>query len=221
MNKCNACCISVRDDAEICPLCGSVLAHGDDARNTYPNIEESMHSLRLALRIYIFAAFVLGIASLPVNLLLTPDFLWCIISDCILLTGGLVLYWLVNGMPTSWGITIILAAIILIGLADLSDRLLGNLGWSLNYAQPGLLLAAEAAVLVLMIVSPRTWQTYISVQLVIALLSLAAIPLFFCGQLSNPIVSLTSVAVTVLFFIGTLVIGGPRTREELSRRFHI
>ena len=64
------------------------------------------------------------------------------------------------------------------------DRVLGFEGWSVNYAVPGTILFADAAVVFLIVVNRLNWQSYFMYQIAITVFSF--IPLI-CGlQAGHP-----------------------------------
>ena len=101
------------------------------------------------------------------------------------------------------------------------DFSVGYNGWSVNYAFPAGILLIDAGTLVLMAVNNKNWQSYIMLQIFMVLCSIMAIILNFVHIVTNPIVSIVALNVSVILLLGTIIIGGRRSRVELKRRFHI
>ena len=76
-------------------------------------------------------------------------------------------------------------------------------------------------VTVLMIINFRNWQSYISWQLFTILLSVLAVILSVLHVITWPYMAEMALLISILFFFGTLIIGGRRATTELKRRFHI
>lgn len=224
MGRCLYCNITVKDDTEICPLCHCVLSKDighEDFKGGYPNIVKKIHKLQLASRIYLFGAVMTEILLIYLNYRFLPSYKWSVIPGCLLACGYLTLYYLVYGTRTSYSMDIILGVIALLGMIDTSDVLLGDRRWSVNFVQPGVLMGVNVFLLVMVIISRRGWQTYLTAQLVMLIFSLCAIPLVITGQVTHPLVSIIAIAISIISFMGSLILGGSRSKEELYRKFHI
>ena len=75
--------------------------------------------------------------------------------------------------------------------------------------------------LVLMAVNRKNWQSYLMLQIFMVLCSIVAIILNVVHIVTDPIVSIVALNVSVILLLGTVIIGGRRARVELKRRFHI
>lgn len=221
MAKCKNCHVDVYDDTNICPLCRCVLEKGSVGRMAYPNIIKRRRKLQLASRVYLFLALLVEAFLMYMNLTFYPQFLWSLIPGCLLACIYLTLYYFVNGTRLSYGADIVLALIALTVMLDILDKMLGDYGWSLNYVQPGLIIAANLIIFLLIIFHPHGWQSYVTSQLLLVIISLVAIPLALFKQVTQPLVSVIAIATSLILFAATFIIGGSRTKEELYRRFHI
>lgn len=220
MAKCNTCHITVRDNTQVCPLCRCVLQKDEISEIGYPNIIKKRHKLQVASRIYLFSALMVEAILIYLNLTYYPSFKWSVIPGCIMAYGYLTLSYLVYGTRSSYGFDILLAVVTLVASLDVCDKLLGGYGWSFNYVTPGLLMAANLLVLAQIIINKNGWQTYIIAQLGLFVISLVSIPLVFTGHVTQPLVSVIAIGLSIVLFVGTLIIGGARAKEELYRRFH-
>ena len=107
------------------------------------------------------------------------------------------------------------------GLCVLIDFVIGFHGWSFNFALPGIILLADAGILVLMIVDAGNWQNYILLQLFALCLSVILVLLAIPKLVTNLLLPIIALLVTLLLFLGTWIVGGRRSKMELKRRFHI
>jgi hypothetical protein len=112
---------------------------------------------------------------------------------------------------------VLLAVATLFGI----DFLTGYRGWSVSYVMPAVLLALDVTLVILMLVNRRNWQSYMMPQILTILLSL--IPVFFrkAGAMRSTYLVWIALLVSVVLFVGTLILGDRRARTELKRRFHI
>lgn len=99
--------------------------------------------------------------------------------------------------------------------------MIGYHGWSVNFVLPGGLLLVDLFVLVLMFVNRRNWQSYIMLEISMIFLSAVPLILVWLGIGTETFISGFAFAVSVLLFVGTLIIGDKRARSELKRRFHV
>jgi len=112
---------------------------------------------------------------------------------------------------------------IIIGMAFLieADFLTGNNGWGVNFAMPTALLIWDIAIVILMLfVNRRNWQSYIIDQLTALLASVVMLVLMLMKVITFPYYAFGVQVITILLFIGTLILGDRKAREELKRRFH-
>ena len=206
MSKCRQCNIEVLDETQRCPLCGSVLE---------PTVEVVFIS-----RLYLFCAIAIEIFLINLCMLSDVQSLVYIISGLVLLFGYIVIRYAILGTSGYIAKTVVLTIIAVIMLVAI-DFSVGYNGWSVNYAFPAGILLIDAGTLVLMAVNNKNWQSYIMLQIFMVLCSIMAIILNFVHIVTNPIVSIVALNVSVILLLGTIIIGGRRSRVELKRRFHI
>lgn len=143
-----------------------------------------------------------------------------IISGLVLLFGYIVIRYAILGTSGYIVKTVVLTMIAII-MSVAIDFSVGYNGWSVNYAFPSGILLIDAGILVSMAVNSKNWQSYIMLQIFMVFCSVVAIILNVVHIVTNPIVSIVALNVSVLLFLGTVIIGGRRARVELKRRFHI
>ena len=79
----------------------------------------------------------------------------------------------------------------------------------------------DLAILIMMIVNRRNWQSYMMLQIFMMILSGSGLVLLAMDLLVYPYVMLVAAASSLFLFLGTFIIGDRRARNELKRRFHI
>ena len=220
MSKCRQCNIEVLDETQRCPLCGSVLEPTGEVENMYPNIRLKSRKLVFISRLYLFCAIAIEIFLINLCMLSDVQSLVYIISGLVLLFGYIVIRYAILGTSGYIAKTVVLTIIAVIMLVAI-DFSVGYNGWSVNYAFPAGILLIDAGTLVLMAVNNKNWQSYIMLQIFMVLCSIMAIILNFVHIVTNPIVSIVALNVSVILLLGTIIIGGRRSRVELKRRFHI
>lgn len=220
MSKCRQCNIEVLDETQRCPLCGSVLEPTVEVENMYPNIRLKSRKLVFISRLYLFCAIAIEIFLINLCMLSEVQSLVYIISGLVLLFGYIVIRYAILGTSGYIAKTVVLTIIAVIMLVAI-DFSVGYNGWSVNYAFPAGILLIDAGTLVLMAVNNKNWQSYLMLQIFMVLCSIAAIILNLVHIVTNPIVSIVALNVSVILLLGTIIIGGRRARVELKRRFHI
>ncbi len=220
MSKCRQCNIEVLDETQRCPLCGSVLEPTVEVENMYPNIRLKSRKLVFISRLYLFCAIAIEIFLVNLCMLSEVQSLVYIISGLILLFGYIVIRYAILGTSGYIAKTVVLTIIAVIMLVAI-DFSVGYNGWSVNYAFPAGILLIDTGTLVLMAVNNKNWQSYLMLQIFMVLCSIVAIILNLVHIVTNPIVSIVALNVSVILLLGTIIIGGRRARVELKRRFHI
>lgn len=221
MSKCKKCDVIVRDDTEVCPLCKCVLDTDGEAENKYPDIWAKNHVLKLVIRIYLFAAIVTETVLIYLNYRYFNGIYWSVIVGVVLAYIYLTLAYTVSYSRAGYRMKIIVGVAGGILLLNVIDHVLGNNGWSVDYAFPAALLAVDVTVLFLIIFNRRNWQSYLSFQIAMILFSLIPVILNLMGYAHVPLLANLTLAVAVFLFLGTVIIGGKRATTELKRRFHV
>lgn len=221
MSKCKQCDVIVRDDTEVCPLCKCVLDTDGEAENKYPDIWAKNHVLKLVIRIYLFAAIVTETVLIYLNYRYFNGIYWSVIVGVVLAYIYLTLAYTVSYSRAGYRMKIIVGVAGAILLLNVIDHVLGNNGWSVDYAFPAALLAVDVTVLFLIIFNRRNWQSYLSFQIAMILFSLIPVVLNLMGYAHVPLLANLALAVAVFLFLGTVIIGGKRATTELKRRFHV
>ena len=101
------------------------------------------------------------------------------------------------------------------------DFSVGYNGWSVNYVFPSGILLIDVGIVVCMFINRKNWQSYLMVQIFMVLCSAVTILLSLVQIITDSMLSVIALNVSVILLLGTLIIGGRRARVELKRRFHI
>lgn len=231
MKKCRYCKVSVLDPTEVCPLCHSVLETVGDAQKNgtkenetkewmYPDVRDVSRVINFLVKLYLFLAIVSEAALIIINYILQSRIWWSAITGVALIYSYITLRYSVqkNGGYLRTILIQIFGAIL---LTFAIDWIIGYRGWSVNFVFPGSILLLDVATLVLMLVNLENWQSYMLLQILTILLGIIALVLWHAGIIIYPIVTIVAASVSVAFFIGTLIFGDRRARNELKRRFHV
>ena len=223
MSRCNKCGIEILDNACECPLCHSVPDGNDGglrSADMYPDVSVSVRKFRFIERLVLLVSVVAMMGLVLANIIGRPFVAWTVIIGLILIYINTVLRMTVTGRVGYQSKTLWLtftAVVILIGI----DALTGYRGWSLDFVLPAAVLFLDLAVFILMLVNLRNWQSYIPMQILQIVLSVVMLVLSIAGVISYPVLVYIALAVSVLLFAGTVIMGGGRAARELYRRFHI
>ena len=220
MGKCRNCCIEILDETEFCPLCKSVLEHSGEFENMYPDARVAMRKMLFFSRIYLFCSIIAGIVLLTINIVFESKIWWSAICGLGLLYSYIVLRYAIIGRSGYRSKTIVLS-VMAVFLIIAIDFIIGYKGWSLDYGLPICILIIDILIIGSMACNHRNWQSYIMPQIVAILLSIIPALLYILRLERNVHMVFLPLLVSLLLFLGTIIIGGQRAKEELKRRFHI
>lgn len=220
MSRCRQCNIEVLDETQRCPLCDTVLEPTVEVENMYPDIRLKSRKLVFVSRLYLFISIVIEIFLVNICMLSEVQSLVYIINGLVLLFGYIVIRYAILGTSGYIAKTVVLTIIAVIMLVAI-DFSVGYNGWSVNYALPSGILLIDVGTLVLMAVNSKNWQSYLMLQIFMVLCSVVEIIFNLVHIVTDPIVSIVALNVSVILLLGTVIIGGRRARVELKRRFHI
>lgn len=220
MSKCRNCGVIIADDAHKCPLCQQVLEDAEGGNNKYPDVRDVNKKLHIACNIILFVSLVVGCSLILIDYETGDHLVWSLIVTLVLVYVNVLMRLTVKG-KSGYQFKTICTAFIGIAVLYGIDILTGNHGWALNYVYPGLIMAMDVTILILMIVNRRNWQSYLMTQLIVILLSLVPLFLYFGDVVYDPYIILISILISGFLFLGTVIIGDSRARNELKRRFHI
>ena len=220
MSKCRQCNIEVLDETERCPLCNTVLDETEEMENMYPDIRVKTRKLVFFSRVYLFLAVVIEIILINICMLTEVQSLVYIISGLVLLFGYIVIKYAILGTSGYIAKTVVLTVIEVIMLVAI-DFFVGYDGWSVNYVLPSGILLIDVGILALMVINRKNWQSYLMLQIFMVICSGVAVVMNAFQIITEPIVSIIALNVSVILLLGTVIVGGRRSRVELKRRFHI
>lgn len=220
MSRCKQCHVEILDETERCPLCNCVLEPTVEVENMYPDVRVRTRRMMLLSRIYLFLAIVAETILISVNYFGDFETAWCVVPGLVLFYGYLVLRFAVLGTTGYIWKTIVLTLLAILFLIAV-DWAVGYRGWAVSYVLPSAIILVDVAILVLMIVNRRNWQSYLMWQIFMLLCSVIPVALYAGGVIRSPYLALAALAASAFLFLGTLIIGDRRARTELRRRFHI
>lgn len=222
MNKCWNCGVEFIDPTNVCPLCKCITENdlNQMGEPTYPHADKKMKKIQRALNIYTFAAIVAEVIFVGIDFFTGESFWWSIMLGAFFIYGFITLKFSVQ-KHIGYQFKMLLQTLLGVSVLILIDYLTGFHGWSLNYVLPAVFILLDVAVIILMIVNNRNWQSYIPMQLLIIALCLIPFVLSYFGFSRYRVVDAIALGAAVLVFVGTLIVGGKRARDELYRRFHV
>ena len=220
MSRCIRCNVEILDETERCPLCNAVLEKTLEVENMYPDVRIRSRKFALISRIYLFCAILAETILVYCNFKFESQ-IWCrVITGLSLLYVYLLFRFAILG-KSGYKAKVTVLVLIALSMFVIIDFVSGYNGWSVNYSLPAGILLVDAAIIVLMIVNRKGWQTYLMWQIFMILFSLVPLILYFTGVVTHPGLTLVAFGCSVFLFLGTVIIGDRRARVELKRRFHV
>ncbi|MCC8082387.1 MAG: DUF6320 domain-containing protein [Lachnospiraceae bacterium] len=224
MSKCWNCGIELKDPHHVCPLCKCIVERDgkEEPEQNYPYLdaEKGIRKMQRALNIYLFSAIVLEVLLCGIDFRTGGRPGWVILIG-VFLAGGYITLKVLVQMHAAYRLKMILLAMLGEAVLLAIDIETGFAGWSLNYVLPAVFILMDLMIIFLMIVNSREWQSYISLQILIIALCCIQFVLYYMGVVTRLSGGVISLAAAILFFVGTLIVGGNRARSELYRRFHV
>lgn len=222
MKICNRCHVKVMDEIKVCPLCQNVLNPLDDeiTEDMYPEIEFDVHKYHIIIRVFLFFSILVGIVLMTINYLTYTSTVWSIIPVGVIIYFILTIKYSIQN-NANFAAKILVQTLGAILLVVLIDIVIGYRGWSVDYAVPGIIIIANAAILILMIVNFMNWQSYLMFQIGMLLFSLIPVILYFRNIITHPVMAFVAAGFSVVTLIGTMIFGDKKAKNELMRRFHI
>ena len=215
------CGVDILDPTNTCPLCNNVLeSDGVEREKLYPDARIVTRKYQFLENVFLFASIVLWCILFAIDYMTDPEFLWSFTAALVIIYANVLLRLTILG-KSSYMAKIIWT--ILIGLAFLieADILTGYHGWGVNFGFPTAVLLWDIALIILMLfVNKRNWQSYLIDQLTALVLCGIMFVLMWLDIITFPYYANAVQGFTVLMFVGTVIIGDRRARDELKRRFH-
>lgn len=218
MKICKKCNVYLEED--VCPLCKNTSSPIKDIKLKsalvgYPLIKKNLSIKSVFLKFYLTIAIISSIILLTLDYHIFSSFSWSLIGLSSIILGYIILRTcLYNLYSTFTKITLSLFSIYV--FTCFLDYNLGFEKWSLIYLFPSAILLEEFIIVIFMIIYRNNFQHFIISQLVCLIFSFLS---FSIG--SNFILSIICISVCSLLFFATLIVGGFRAHDEVSRRFHI
>lgn len=189
--------------------------------NYYPNIRIRIKKRQVAVRVYLFVAILIEVLLIYLNWKFYSGMKWSVITGM----GFAYTYFVAQfaAINDNVGYRFKLLSFTFFGLlyVILIDYVIGYNGWSVNYVLPSALLFIDLAIVILMIVNRRNWQSYMMLEIFTSVLSGILLLMMVLGVVAQTFLGGFTFAASILLFLGTLIIGDRRARIELKRRFHV
>lgn len=220
MKKCNFCNVNIKDETDHCPLCGGVLDGEEIGENTYPNVLKKEKAISFIFRLMLFITLIASAASITTNIATGVSIAWSLIVTFSLLYVLLILHMFVKE-NAGYRVRVFGIASFGVALIILIDYVLGFKRWSVNFVLPSVIIYVTATFLLLMLINRRNWQSYTIIHMLITIISIIPLIMYRIGIVTNPVVSIVAFGISFVVTLGILILGGPRVKSEMYRRFHI
>lgn len=189
-------------------------------RGNYPEIGYSRDKWKKL--VYVFYAVLLAAAVIVgiVNVATYSGLWWSVIAIFGIADVALTVRYSIL-RHANLGKSVLIETLGIQALLLATDYVTGYQGWSVNYAIPTTILFADIAVVFLILVNRLNWQSYFMYQIAITLFSFVPILLWALGLITQPVMAIITVILSVLILTMTVLLGDRRVKTELIRRFHL
>lgn len=220
MSRCRKCSVEILDATESCPLCHSVLEQNEEMENMYPNARQATKKMVFFIRIYMFCAIIAEFGLIIFDLSRNAEIKWSVVIGLLLLYIYTIFRYAVIG-KTGYRSKIIVLTLVTVLIAIAADFATGYHGWAVDFVLSIGIILVDIVIFILMMYNHRNWQSYIMWQILMILCSIIPTTLYIVGIERYAHLAFAPLFLSSFLFLGTLIIGGPRARTELQRRFHI
>lgn len=232
MRICRNCGIKLIDETDKCVFCKCVVEddHGKSESLSdsellkgiggYPDAVTLARKFRFVGNLILFLSIVAALLCATIDYELSGKLSWSIIVTLALIYANVIIQFAImgrSGYRVKFVVLTALGVALFVGI----DALTGFYAWSLNIVLPGAVIILDIAILVVMIVNFKNWQSYIMSQLCTVILSILLIVLYIIHVITWPYLMHVAFLMSVLLLTGTIILGDKRARSELKRRFHI
>ena len=210
----------LRDDGIGVELESNGIAKKEWDKGMYPKIEYDPDKWKRLIHMFYLILFAAAVIVGVVNLATYSGLWWSGIAIPGILYAALTFRYSIL-KHANLGKTVMIQTVGLQALLVMIDLVLGYQGWSVNYAIPSTILFADIAIVFLILVNRLNWQSYFMYQLAITIFSFIPMILWAAGLITNPVMAIITVILSVLILTLTILLGDRRVKNELIRRFHL
>ena len=174
----------------------------------------------MAENLILFLSVVITLVSLTVDYMIDGEMGWSLIVLLGMFYANVTMRLAIAG-KSGYRFKMISMVVSAIAVLWGIDYLTGNRGWALSIVFPSAIVLVDIGILILMVVNSRNWQSYMMLQIFTILLSIIPLVLIGAGIIKWKYMALIAMGISLFIFLGTLIIGDKRARNELKRRFHV
>lgn len=222
MKHCDKCNVDVSTSRKTCPLCGEILKGDSDNQSLelFPKYQEPIIRINFVLRTLLFLAITSIIASLLVNLIVTPNnwwsiyvvisimYLWVLLRNTIMARGNI-------------GGKLLLQMIAVSILVIVVEKKSGSSGWALEYVVPFLIIATIFSIIIIILSKQMLYSDYIIYLIIAIIMAFIPIILYWSQVITVFWPSITAAAVALATILGMIIFADRATKDELKKRFHL
>ena len=188
----------------------------------YPEIKEQFRRKRRILAAVLFFVIMVESILVLINVFTyeTVHYPWSVLIGGILLFSFLCLWNVfrtrvghIAKIYTQMGLFLLLLLFL--------DKMLNKHGVFIGYGLPILIDCFLGVILFCMIVNRAHYENYVLLQFFMVVFSGITLLLMVTGVLKNQKLISTSLVAAALFFLGTVMLGHRKVRQELKRKFHV
>ena len=193
-----------------------------EVSGAYPEIKEQFRRKRRILRTVLFFVIMVESILVLVNVFTyeTVRYPWSVLIGGVLLFSFLCLWNVfrtrvghIAKIYTQMGLFLLLLLFL--------DKMLEKHGVFIGYGLPILIDCFLGVILFCMIVNRKHYENYVLLQFFMVVFSGITLLLMVTGVLKNQKLISTSLVAAALFFLGTVMLGHRKVRQELKRKFHV
>ncbi len=225
MKKCQQCDVQVNTHTDFCPLCNEplIVISEFDTPPLYPVISEQKKKpgkLTFLAKVFLLVSIFTTATCLIVNLTVWRGVFWSLP-----VAGGIIVLWLLVGLPLRGGINLnymLIAQMVGVQLyLLLIDSLFGAKGWAITYVNPFLYIAVAITISLFVVLYRVEWQNYLFTLVLMAAIGVCSFLniLFQWGRVPWP--NMLAALTDVMIVFGLLIFAPDKLKKEIRKRLHL
>lgn len=211
----------LKEDGVAVKVTSNGVVKQDVPHDHYPVIGYAADKWKSIVKVFYLTLAVLAVILGVVNVFTYSGLWWSAIAIPGIAYAALTLRYSIL-KHSNLGKSVLIQTLGMQALLVIIDCVVGGYnGWSVNFAVPGMILFADAAIVFLILLHPMNWQSYFMYQISITVLSFVLLLLWFLGVITRPFMAVLTVVISVSILLLTIVLGDRSVKNELIRRFHL
>ncbi|MBN2616900.1 MAG: hypothetical protein JXR64_01170 [Spirochaetales bacterium] len=221
MSKCNFCHIEISSNSNHCPICLKKIENETNNKlfqyPIYLKSDQSIKSFGLKLLLFIFITFFL--ISAYINFIFFRGFPWSLIIGASLFYTWILIKNTIVG-KSHFGTKVLIQLFGISHLLIVIDVSNGNLGWSVNYSIPFLIIISNLLITFKIIQKKIKWRDYSVFLITLVITGFVPLIFYFVNIIKILWPTVLVCLLTFIILLGFFTFSFKRFSREILKIFH-